>query len=78
MHGFRDKKLPNNVQHEFPSATEEQILTSLDVNKATGFDEMSAKYIRIAAPILARHLSRITNISFFKRNVNPDLRNMLR
>ena len=67
MHDFIARKLPNNVRYDFPSVTEEEIfkaLKSLDVTKATGMDEMSAKYISLAAPVLARHLSRIINITF--------------
>ena len=67
LHDFIARKLPNNVHYDFPGVTEEEIykaLKSLDVTKATGMDEMSAKYISLAAPVLARHLSRIINISF--------------
>ena len=75
LHDFIAKKLPNNVHYDFVGVTEEEIykaLKSLDVTKATGMDEMSAKYISLAAPVLASHLSRIINISFLNETF-PDL-----
>ena len=75
LHDFIARKLPNNVHYDFPGVTEEEIykaLKSLDVTKAIGMDEMSAKYISLAAPVLARHLSRIINISYLNETF-PDL-----
>ena len=59
-------KLPNNIKFGIRTITEEQIvssLMSLNMNKATGIDDISAKYIGIATPVLARHLCKIINIS---------------
>jgi hypothetical protein len=68
-------KLPHDIKFSIPYATEEQImkaLKSLDVDKATGIDDISAKYIRMSAPVLARHLCIIINNSI-KTGVFPNL-----
>ena len=72
---FVGSKLPNNVKFGIPAITEEQIvssLMSLNMNKATGIDDISAKYISIATPVLARHLCKIINTSI-SSGIFPDL-----
>ena len=72
---FISSKLPHDVSFNIPRITEEQILEALksvDTNKATGIDEMSAKYVHIAAPVLARHLCLIFNTGI-ENGIFPNL-----
>ena len=72
---YISSKLPYDVSFNIPRITEEQILPALksvDTNKATGIDAMSAKYVHIAAPVLARHLCLIFNTSI-ENGIFPNL-----
>ena len=63
---FLVNKFPQDVKFNIPFATEEQILkglNSLDASKATGIDDLSAKYIHLSAPVLASHLYTVISTS---------------
>ena len=63
---FISEKLPHSTLFDIPMVNEQQIeraLLSMNINKATGIDHVSAKYLHMATPVLKRHLCRIINTS---------------
>jgi hypothetical protein len=75
LQDFIDNNLPRGTRFSIPKVTEGQMkksLNSVNVNKSTGLDSMSAKFLRIATPVLARHLCKVINISI-STGVFPDL-----
>ncbi|MCU7801396.1 MAG: hypothetical protein KZQ70_15025, partial [gamma proteobacterium symbiont of Lucinoma myriamae] len=59
-------KLPENVQFSISRVSVTFIKTQLEnlkINKATGIDDISAKFLKIAAPIICKPLSSILNLS---------------
>ena len=48
----------------------EKLLKNIDVSKATGIDQVPAKFIKDGAPIIAKHLTSIINLSI-KHGVFP-------
>ena len=63
---FVTSKLPHDVEFSIPMVTEGMMLKALstiDTSKAAGLDQMIAKLLRISAPVMARHLAGIINIS---------------
>ena len=46
-------------------------LQNLNVSKATGIDNISAKYLKMAAPAISKHLTKILNLSI-KNGTFPD------
>ena len=66
LYNFINNKLPHGVYFSIPEVDEASIetaLNKLNTNKATGTDEIGANFIKLASPVLARHLCRIINIS---------------
>lgn len=79
---YDSPQLRNFVNIQVPTETEFSItnvsasfikkqLQHLKVNKATGIDELSAKYLRMSAPIIAQPLATILNLSIENGNY-PD------
>ena len=50
----------------------QQQLQNLKVTKATGLDDISAKYLKLSAPIICKPLTKILNLSI-KTNSYPDM-----
>ena len=66
LYNFINNKLQHGVSFNIPEVDEASIeiaLNKLNTNKATGTDEIGANFIKLASPVLARHLCRIINIS---------------
>ena len=69
---FVISKLPHDVELSIPEVMMLEALSTIDTSKAAGIDLMSAKLLRISAPVLARHLTGIINTSV-TTGVFPDL-----
>lgn len=74
LHEFVQGKIPNGTEFTIPSVTTHFIqsqLQNLRVSKATGIDDLSAKYLKVAAPIISEPLAKIFNLSIQTGNY-PD------
>lgn len=63
---FVQSKLPPGNVFQIPPTNEEWIrkyLTSLNTNKATGLDDISAKVLKLAAPYVSKWIAKICNHS---------------
>ena len=68
-------KLENSPEFSISFVTESFILKelqNLNVTKATGIDDIGAKYLKLSAPVIAKHLATILNVSI-KCNSYPDI-----
>ena len=79
---FNSSKLDQNINAKIPENTELSIppfsvsfietqLNNLKVNKATGIDEISAKFLKLASPIICASLAFILNLSI-QHGLYPD------
>ena len=79
---FDSSKLDENLSEKIPENTEfsippvsvsfiEMQLNNLNVNKATGIDEISAKFLKLASPIICSSLAFILNLSI-QQGLYPD------
>ena len=61
------KEIPNKckdfVLHNVDVTSVEKILKNLDVTKASGIDQTSARFLKDGAPVIAIHLTNIINLS---------------
>ena len=60
-------RLPIGAEFNIPLITEaetEKLLMKLNVNKATGMDQISPRYLHVAITVMKRHLCKILNTSF--------------
>ena len=55
---------PENRQHMGCSPLLSSIIKGNSPHKAAGIDKISARFLRIAAPILAPSIARLINMSF--------------
>ena len=68
------EKIPENTEFSIPSVSASFIetqLNNLKVNKATGIDEISAKFLKLASPVICASLAFILNLSI-KQGLYPD------
>ena len=66
LEAFITTKLLKENIFNIPYITEDfvfKFLTSLDINKATGIDNISSKIVKISAPVITKHLTDICNHS---------------
>ena len=49
--------------HNGDVTTVDEILKNLDVAKASGIDQISAKFLKDVAPVIAIHLASFLNVS---------------
>ena len=79
---FNTDRLKEFVNHKVPTETEFSVslveesfiqkqLQNLNVNKATGIDNISAKYLKMAAPAIIKPLTKILNLSI-QSGIFPD------
>ena len=74
LQDFVQGKIPNETEFTIPLVTTHFIqsqLQNLRVSKATGIDDLSAKYLKFAAPIISEPLAKILNLSIQTGNY-PD------
>ena len=72
---YVDSKLPSGVSYCIPPISENFVRTSLQqlsTNKATGLDDLSSYFLKIAASSISRSLTAIFNLSI-SSGVFPDL-----
>ena len=63
----------NFVGHNIDVTTVDKILKNLDVAKASGIDQISAKFLKDGAPVIAIHLANMVNL-LIKRDTFPSKR----
>ena len=63
----------NFVVHNIDVTTVDKILKNLDVAKASGIDQISAKFLKDGAPVIAIHLANMVNL-LIKRDTFPSKR----
>ena len=71
---FVDEKVPDGTEFEIPLVSPSfifQQLQNLKVNKATGIDDISAKYLKLSASIISQPLATILNVSI-ANGIYPD------
>ena len=64
---YIDIKVPANIEFKIPFikvADVVSILNSLDANKATGLDNISPRFIKLSAEVIAPSLTKLINTSF--------------
>ena len=72
---YVDSKLPSGVSYCIPSISENFVRTSLQqlsTSKATGLDDLSSFFLKIAAPAISPSLTAVFNLSI-SSGVFPDL-----
>ena len=65
----------NFVVHNIDVTTVDKILKNLDVAKASGIEQISAKFLKDGAPVIAIHLANMVNL-LIKRDTFPSKRKM--
>ena len=71
---FVDEKVPDGTEFEIPLVSPSfifQQLQNLKVNKATGIDDISAKYLKLSASVISQPLATILNVSI-ANGIYPD------
>ena len=71
---FVDSKVPDGIEFSIPQVSSsfiQQQLQNLKVNKATGIDDISAKYLKLSAPVISQPLATILNVSI-ANGIYPD------
>ena len=63
-------KCEDFVLHNVDVTSVEKILKNLDVTKASGIDQTSARFLKDGAPVIAIHLANIINLSI-KLDTSP-------
>ena len=63
----------NFVVHNIDVTTVDKILKNLDVAKASGIEQISAKFLKDGAPVIAIHLANMVNL-LIKRDTFPSKR----
>ena len=71
---FVESKVPDGTEFDIPQVSASFIhkqLQNLKVNKATGIDEISAKYLKMSATVISQPLATILNLSI-TNGIYPD------
>ena len=63
----------NFVVHNIDVTTVDKILKNLDIAKASGIEQISAKFLKDGAPVIAIHLANMVNL-LIKRDTFPSKR----
>ena len=64
---FCDKKIPANTYFSIPCISQEKVekyLKNIDITKATGFDNIGARLLKLAAPFISDSLMYICNQAY--------------
>lgn len=75
LDSFVNEKLSHGNNFQIPLVSTDFVfeqLICLDAMKATGVDELNAKYLKLAAPIISVHVSKIINLSI-EHGIYPDV-----
>ena len=71
---FVDSNVPEGIEFDIPPVSASfihQQLQNLKVNKATGVDDISAKYLKLSASVISQPLATILNLSITS-SIYPD------
>ena len=74
LSNFVDSKVPEGIEFNIPPVSASfihQQLQNLKVNKATGVDDISAKYLKLSASVISQPLASILNLSITS-GIYPD------
>lgn len=74
LSNFVDSKVPEGIEFNIPPVSASfihQQLQNLKVNKATGVDDISAKYLKLSASVNSQPLATILNLSITS-GIYPD------
>ena len=74
LSNFVDSKVPEGIEFDIPPVSASfihQQLQNLKVNKATGVDDISAKYLKLSASVISQPLATILNLSIAS-GIYPD------
>ena len=75
LNDYVDQKVPEETKFSISQVKESFVLNQLQklaVNKATGIDDISAKYLKLAAPVIANTPTKIFNLSI-QNGTFPDI-----
>ena len=75
LNEYVDQKVPEETKFSISQVKESFLLHQLQkitVNNATGIDDISAKYLNLAAPVIANTLTKIFNLSI-QNETFPDI-----
>ena len=74
LRDFVDSKVPHGTEFHIPQVSAsfiQQQLQNLKTNKATGIDDISAKYLKLSASVISQPLATILNLSI-TNGIFPD------
>lgn len=74
---FVNNKLPSDTSFKIPHVTSSFILNQLQnlkVSKATGIDELSARYLKLSAAVISAPLAKVLNLSIDTGSYPDDLK----
>ena len=77
LKGFVESKIPGDIVINIPNITCSFIqnqLQNLKVSKATGIDELSARYLKLSASVISEPLTKILNLSIDTGTFPDDLK----